>query len=47
MKHWRIDNVAWDRFEPAKVDPSIVPLVKAAAVNCQLSVASCQTVVLG
>ncbi len=32
MKHWRIDDVAWDRFDPAQVDPDIVPLVKAAAM---------------
>ncbi len=32
MKHWRIDDVAWDRFDPAQVDPGIVPLVKAAAM---------------
>ena len=32
MKHWHIDQVAWDRFEAAKVDPAVVPLVKAAAM---------------
>lgn len=32
MKHWHIDQVAWDRFDPAKVDPTVVPLVKAAAM---------------
>lgn len=32
MKHWRIDDVAWDRFDPAAVDPDMVPLVKAAAM---------------
>ncbi len=32
MKHWQIDEVAWDRFDPSKVDPEIVPLVKAAAM---------------
>lgn len=32
MKHWRIDDVAWDRFDPSAVDPAIVPLVKAAAM---------------
>lgn len=32
MKHWRIEDVAWERFDPAKVDPAIVPLVKAAAM---------------
>ena len=32
MKHWRIEDIAWDRFDPAAVDPAIVPLVKAAAM---------------
>lgn len=32
MKHWRIEQVAWDRFDPSKLDPDVVPLVKAAAM---------------
>ena len=32
MKHWRLEDVAWDRFDVEKVDPDIVPLVKAAAL---------------
>jgi hypothetical protein len=32
MKHWRIEDVAWDRFDPQAVDPALVPLVKAAAM---------------
>jgi rubrerythrin len=32
MKHWRVEQVSWDRFDPSKVDPEIVPLVKAAAM---------------
>ncbi|WP_135466715.1 acyl-ACP desaturase [Crenalkalicoccus roseus] len=32
MKHWRIEQVAWDRFDPSAVDPQIIPLVKAAAM---------------
>jgi len=32
MKHWRIEQVAWDRFDPSKVDREIIPLVKAAAM---------------
>ena len=32
MKHWHIDQVDWDRFDPARVDPALVPLVKAAAM---------------
>ena len=32
MKHWRLDEVAWDRFDAGKLDPAVVPLVKAAAM---------------
>ncbi len=32
MKHWSLNDVAWDRFDASKVDPAIVPLVKAAAM---------------
>jgi hypothetical protein len=32
MKHWHIDQVDWHRFDPTKVDPELVPLVKAAAM---------------
>ncbi len=32
MKHWRIADVAWDRFEPARVDQDVLRLVKAASV---------------
>ncbi len=32
MKHWRIEDVDWDRFAADKVEPEIVPLVKAAAM---------------
>lgn len=32
MKHWRIDEVSWDRFDRGKIDPGVVPLVKAAAM---------------
>ena len=32
MKHWQIEQLAWDQFDPAKVDPALVPLVKAAAM---------------
>jgi rubrerythrin len=32
MKHWRIDEVAWDQFDRSKVDPEFVPAVKAAAM---------------
>jgi hypothetical protein len=32
MKHWRIEQVAWDRFDASKLDPDVIPLVKAAAM---------------
>jgi rubrerythrin len=32
MKHWRIDEIGWDRFSPNTVDPAVVPLIKAAAM---------------
>ena len=32
MKHWRIEEVDWDRFDRSKVDPDLVPAVKAAAM---------------
>jgi rubrerythrin len=32
MKHWRIEEVPWDKFDPTKLDPEIVALVKAAAM---------------
>ena len=32
MKHWRIDEIDWGRFDASKVDPKIIPLVKAAAM---------------
>ncbi len=32
MKHWTLNDIEWDCFDPAKVDPDIVLLVKAAAM---------------
>ena len=32
MKHWHIEQIAWDRFDPSKVGPDVIPLVKAAAM---------------
>ncbi|MCQ9155521.1 acyl-ACP desaturase [Acidomonas methanolica] len=32
MKHWRIEQMDWDAFDAAKVDPDIIPVVKAASV---------------
>ncbi|WP_434615033.1 acyl-ACP desaturase [Azospirillum sp. B2RO_4] len=30
--HWRIDELPWDRFDAGKIDPDLVPLIKAAAL---------------
>ncbi|PGH52969.1 rubrerythrin family protein [Azospirillum palustre] len=30
--HWRIDELPWDRFDASKIDPDLVPLIKAAAL---------------
>jgi len=32
MKHWQIDDIDWSRFDASKVDPSVVPIIKAAAL---------------
>ena len=32
MKHWRIEEVDWDQFDRTKVDPGLVPAIKAAAM---------------
>ena len=30
-KHWTADDIPWERFDPAKVDPELLKIVKAAA----------------
>jgi hypothetical protein len=32
MSHWTLDDIPWHRFDPAKVDPELLPLVKAASL---------------
>ncbi len=32
MKHWTLEQIPWTRFDPDRVDPEIVKLVKAAAM---------------
>lgn len=32
MGRWTLDDIAWDRFDPQKVDPEILRIVKAASV---------------
>jgi hypothetical protein len=31
-KHWTLDDIDWDRFDPARVDPEMLRIVKAAAL---------------
>lgn len=31
-QHWSLDDIAWDRFDPSKVDPDILKVVKAASL---------------
>jgi rubrerythrin len=30
--HWTLDDIPWDRFDPAKVDPDLLRAVKAASL---------------
>src|SRR6516162_3113711 len=32
MRHWTLDDIPWDRFDRGKLDPDIVPIVKAASL---------------
>ena len=32
MRHWTLDDIPWDRFDPAKVNPDLLRAVKAAAM---------------
>ena len=32
MKHWTLDDIAWDRFDAGKVDPDLLRIVKAASL---------------
>jgi rubrerythrin len=32
MKHWTLDQIPWASFDPTKVDPEIVKVIKAASV---------------
>ena len=31
-RHWTLDDIPWDRFDPAKVDPEVLKAVKAACL---------------
>src|SRR3546814_5712702 len=30
--HWKLDDMPWERFDPSKVDPELVKIVKAASM---------------
>src|SRR4051812_44427480 len=32
MRHWTLDSIAWDRFDPAAVNPDILMAIKASAM---------------
>src|SRR5579872_5264861 len=32
VNHWTLSDIPWDRFDPAKVEPSILRLAKAASL---------------
>jgi rubrerythrin len=32
MKHWTLDDIAWDRFDRLKVDPELLRIIKAASL---------------
>lgn len=31
-KHWSLDDIDWDRFDPSKVDPELLAVVKTASL---------------
>ena len=31
-KHWTLDDIPWDNFDPLKVDPEMLRIVKGAAL---------------
>ncbi|MYK58743.1 MAG: hypothetical protein F4027_09140, partial [Rhodospirillaceae bacterium] len=32
VKHWTLDDIAWENFDPGKVDPDLVKVIKAASL---------------
>lgn len=32
MRHWTLDDIPWDAFDPARVDPELLRAIKAAAL---------------
>ena len=33
MKHWTLDDIPWARFDPSRVDPETLRIVKAARMH--------------
>ena len=33
MKHWRMEDLPWERFDASKVQPDLIPLIKTAAMG--------------
>ena len=31
-RHWSLEDISWDRFDPSKVDPDLLKVIKAAAM---------------
>ncbi len=31
-RHWTLEDIPWDRFDPSKVDPDLLRLAKAASL---------------
>ena len=31
-KHWTLDDIEWDKFDPSKVDPQLLATIKTAAM---------------
>ena len=32
MRHWNLDSIPWDRFDPARVDPQLLALARGACL---------------
>jgi len=32
MRHWTLESIPWDRFDPAKVNPDVLKAIKASAM---------------
>lgn len=32
MKHWTLDDIEWEKFDPSKIDPELLKVIKAASL---------------